>query len=37
MILVNPQKVAKIFVDYNYTPYRVLGEDASDAMWEDLG
>ncbi len=34
---VNPQEVAKIFVDYDYALYRVLGEDAPDAMWEDLG
>lgn len=33
----NPQEVAKIFVDYDYALYRVLGEDAPDAMWEDLG
>ena len=32
-----PQEVAKIFVDYDYALYYVLGEDAPDAMWEDLG
>lgn len=31
------QEVAKIFVDYDYVLYHVLGEDALDAMWEDLG
>lgn len=36
-LMVNPQEVAKIFVDYDYVLYRVLGEDAPDAMWEDLG
>lgn len=36
-LMMNPQEVAKIFVDYNYVLYRVLGEDAPDAMWEDLG
>lgn len=36
-LMVNPQEVAKIFVDYDYALYRVLGEDAPDAMWEDLG
>lgn len=35
-LIVNPQEVAKIFVDYDYALYRVLGEDAPDAMWEDL-
>ena len=36
-LMANPQEVAKIFVDYDYALYRVLGEDAPDAMWEDLG
>ena len=36
-LMVDPQEVAKIFVDYDYALYRVLGEDAPDAMWEDLG
>lgn len=36
-LIVNPQEVAKIFVDYDYALYRVLGKDAPDAMWEDLG
>ena len=36
-LMVNPQEVAKIFIDYDYALYRVLSEDASDAMWEDLG
>lgn len=36
-LMVNPQEVAKIFVDYDYALYHVLGEDAPDAMWEDLG
>lgn len=36
-LMMNPQEVAKIFVDYNYALYRVLGEDAPDAMSEDLG
>ena len=35
-LMVNPQEVAKIFIDYNYALYRVLGEDAPDAMWKDL-
>ena len=36
-LMVNPQEVAKIFVDYDYVLYRVLGKDAPRAMWEDLG
>lgn len=36
-LMVNPQEVAKIFVDYDYALYRILSEDAPDAMWEDLG
>lgn len=36
-LMVNPQEVAKIFVDYDYALYRVLGEDAPDVMWEGLG
>ena len=36
-LMVNPQEAAKIFVDYDYALYRVLGEDAPDAMREDLG
>ena len=36
-LMVNSREVAKIFVDYDYALYRVLGEDAPDAMWEDLG
>lgn len=36
-LMVNPQEVAKIFIGYDYALYRVLSEDAPDAMWEDLG
>ena len=35
-LMVNPQEVAKIFVDYDYALYRVLSGNAPDAMWEDL-
>lgn len=31
-LMVNPKEVAEIFVDYDYALYRVLGEDAPDAM-----
>ena len=31
-LMMNPQEVAKIFVDYNYALYRILGKDAPDAM-----
>ena len=35
-LMVNPQEVAKIFIDNDYALYRVHGEDARDAMREDL-
>ena len=36
-LMVDPKEVARIFVDYDYALHRVIGEDAPDAMWEDLG
>ena len=36
-LMVDPKDVARIFVDYDYALYRILGEDAPDTMWEDLG
>lgn len=36
-LMVDPKEAARIFVDYDYTLYRVLGEYAPDAMWEVLG
>ena len=33
-LMVNPQEVARIFVDYDYALYRVLGEDAPDICLE---
>ena len=36
-LMVNPQEVAKILLEYDYPVWRVLGADAPDAMWEDLG
>ena len=33
----DPKDVAKIMLDYNYPVWRVLGEDAPDNMWEELG
>lgn len=35
-LMVDPKEAARIFVDYDYALYRVIGEDAPDAMWEDL-
>ena len=35
-LMVNPQEVAKIFVDHDYVLYSVLREDIPDAMLEDL-
>ena len=36
-LIVSPQEVVRIFVDYDYVFYRVYEEDASDVMREDLG
>lgn len=36
-LMVNPQEAAKIFVDYDYALYCVLGEYTLGAMGEDLG
>ena len=36
-LMVDPKDVAKIMLDYNYPVWRVLEEDAPDAMWEELG
>ncbi len=36
-MMVEPKDVARILLDYNYPVWRVLEEDAPDAMWEDLG
>lgn len=35
-LMVDSKEVARIFVDYDYALYRVIGEDAPDAIWEDL-
>lgn len=35
-MMVNPKDVAKIFLEYDYPVWRVLEEDAPDAMREDL-
>ena len=36
-LMVDPKDVAKILLEYDYPVWRVLGEDAPDTMWEDLG
>ena len=36
-LMVDPKDVAKILLEYDYPVWRVLGEDAPDAMWENLG
>lgn len=36
-LMADPKDVAKILLEYDYPVWRVLGEDAPDAMWEDLG
>lgn len=35
-VMVNPKEVAKIFLEYGYQVWNVLGEDAPMAMWDDL-
>ncbi len=36
-LMVDPKDVAKILLEYDYPVWRVLGENAPDAMWEGLG
>lgn len=36
-LMVDPKDVAKIMLDYDFPLYNILGEDAPDSMWEDLG
>ena len=36
-LMVDPKDVAKVLLEYDYPVWRVLEEDAPDAMWEDLG
>ncbi|MBQ8985598.1 hypothetical protein IJ076_03625 [Candidatus Saccharibacteria bacterium] len=36
-LMVDPSVVAKIMLRYNYPTCRVLEQDASDDMWEELG
>ncbi len=36
-LMVDPKDVAKILLEYDYPVWRVLGENAPDEMWEDLG
>ena len=36
-LMVDPKDAAKIMLEYDYPVWRVLEEDAPDAMWEDLG
>lgn len=36
-LMVDPKDAAKIMLDYDYPLYHILGEDAPDSMWEDLG
>ena len=35
-MMVDPKEVAKIFLEYGYQVWNVLGEDAPMAMWDDL-
>ena len=36
-LMVDPKDVAKILLEYDYSVWRVLEEEAPDEMWEDLG
>ena len=36
-LMVDPKDVAKIMLEYDYPVWHVLGEDAPDEMWKDLG
>ena len=36
-IMVDPKDVAEIFLIWNYATYSVLGEDAPDDMWAEIG
>ena len=36
-LMVDPQDVAKIALEYNYTVWHILQQDYPDGMWEDLG
>jgi hypothetical protein len=36
-LFVNPQEVARIILEYDYPTYRVLGQEAPQGMWDDLG
>lgn len=35
-MMVDPSKVAKVMLDYQYPLYRILGEDAPQGLWDDL-
>ena len=36
-VMVNPKEVAKIMLRHDYPTWKVLGEDAPDGMWGDMG
>ena len=35
-MMLDPAKVARVMLDYDYPTYRILMEDAPQAMWSDL-
>lgn len=35
-MMVDPKEVAQIYLRYDYPTWHVLGEDAPDAMWNEL-
>ena len=36
-LMVDPKDVARIILEYDYPTWHVLGEEAPEGMWEDLG
>ena len=35
-MMIDPSKVAKVMLDYQYPLYRIIGEDAPQEMWDEL-
>lgn len=36
-MMVSPKEVAKIILEYDFSTYEILGQEAPQEMWEDLG
>ena len=35
-VMIDPKPIARIFLNYNYPMIKVLGEDAPQAMWDEI-